>query len=158
MSEKFIIRPMAESDFTALKPLMRELHAVHSDARPDFYTVSDDPLDEAAFGYWFGEDKHAFVAEQDGELLGFLTGYIVRYAGRPLHQPMIHFYVDTLGVTASARRRGIGKALMQAAERVGKEAGADRMTLGVWAFNRGARDFYEDFGFVEREIRMEYRF
>ncbi len=54
--------------------------------------------------------------------------------------------MDSLGILTAHRRRGIGRRLMDAAERWAREQGATRALLPVWAFNTGALARYEELG------------
>jgi GNAT superfamily N-acetyltransferase len=56
--------------------------------------------------------------------------------------------VDALGVTQEWRGRGVGRRLMEAAERWAAEHSAIRMILSVWEANHGARTFYEKLGYA----------
>ena len=151
------VRPMAESDFDSLRPLMRELHEVHSQARPDYYVPSDDPLTREVFEHWFDGECCNCVAELNGRVAGFFTAYLQHRVDSPLMRRMTHFHIDNLCTAEWARRSGVGRALMLEAERFALAAGADRLTLSVWAFNTGARDFYAATGFAERVVQLERR-
>lgn len=151
------VRPMEEGDFDAVRSLMYELHKVHSDARPDYYLPSDDPLDREVFEHWFGIESFGCVAELDGRVAGFFTAYLQHRVGNPLMREMTHFYVENFCVAEWAQRRGVGRRLIIEAERLAQLSGADRLTLSVWAFNRDARDFYAAVGFDERVVHLEKR-
>jgi mycothiol synthase len=55
--------------------------------------------------------------------------------------------VSYVGVVPEARRRGLGKELMERALREGKAAGASQVTLAVDARNKPALDLYQQIGF-----------
>ena len=55
-------------------------------------------------------------------------------------------YVDELVVDERCRRRGIGKALFQEAERRARKLGAQRIDLMVWSFNENAIKAYDTYG------------
>ena len=57
-------------------------------------------------------------------------------------------YVQLLGVGASARGQGVGRALMALAERIAFARGPN-LFLCVSDFNTGARRFYAHLGFQE---------
>ncbi len=62
----------------------------------------------------------------------------------------------TLGVAPDARRRGIGRRLVQAGCKAAGEAGAAKVFLEVAARNAGARALYEGSGFVKTGVRRKY--
>ena len=59
-------------------------------------------------------------------------------------------YLAELYVTPQHRRRGIGRALMDAALREARKWGADSMDIGVDEPDIGARRLYESLGFSNR--------
>lgn len=62
----------------------------------------------------------------------------------------------TVGVLPAARRGGLGRALMDAAGRYARAAGAERLFLEVAANNNPARTLYERAGFREIGRRRNY--
>jgi ribosomal protein S18 acetylase RimI-like enzyme len=65
--------------------------------------------------------------------------------------------VPTLVVTESSRREGVGKLLMEEAQRLGAENGADLIELVATTQNVAAREFYRTLGFVETDhITLEF--
>ena len=53
-----------------------------------------------------------------------------------------------------AARRGIGRALVTAADEWARDRGLRNLTLHTGAYNAGARAFYADLGFAEEEVRL----
>ena len=92
----------------------------------------------------FGADPAfaGLIAEADGAGQGYLLyhfGYDVDRAIRILH-------VADLWVEPSARRHGIGRALMAAAADLAKQKGAPELIWAVFKPNRLASRFYEKLG------------
>ena len=87
------------------------------------------------------------VAEEQGKLVGFIRLKIERTPDNPLLQPRRYAKINDLGVSATHRRRGVGKMLMRAAEQWAAEQGMDEIELNVWEFNRAALAFYQSLGF-----------
>lgn len=56
-------------------------------------------------------------------------------------------HVDGLIVDQAHRRRGFGRALMDAANGWARLQGADELVLTAWIGNVGARDFYQRLGY-----------
>jgi ribosomal protein S18 acetylase RimI-like enzyme len=74
--------------------------------------------------------------------------------------PSTHFtgerdgYIGELAVDEHAARRGIGRALIDAADTWARDHGLAHLTLHTGARNGGARAFYAALGFVEEEVRL----
>lgn len=82
------------------------------------------------------------MAEQGGEVVGYLLyhfGYDADNAARILH--IVDLYVD-----ARARKRGVGRALMSAAAKAGRETRAVELFWAVYLPNKLAASFYEGLG------------
>ena len=96
-------------------------------------------------------DGAVFVAEEDGDVVGF----ICVWARVPPEDPSEERYcahVSDLVVLPRWRNRGIGRALLARGEEYARGRGAERLRLGVLARNQGARRLYLDSGF--REVYM----
>jgi ribosomal-protein-alanine N-acetyltransferase len=79
-----------------------------------------------------------------------VVGYIVFW--------IVHDEVHVLNVATSvaARRRGVGRALMEAAEAEGKVRGARLSTLEVRRSNTPAIALYLDLGYRQIGVRPNY--
>ena len=94
-------------------------------------------------------DLVAHLAVDDDAVLGVV---VVRLREELLsHQPSAH--LEVLCVAAEIEGRGIGKALIYAAEEAAREAGARTMTLHVFATNTRARSLYDKLGYDGELIR-----
>jgi ribosomal protein S18 acetylase RimI-like enzyme len=96
--------------------------------------------------------RHAVVlgAFEDGRVLGTVTVELSdRIPGGhprpPLQEDQAH--VRMLGVDRTARRRGIGRALMEASIEEARTAGKRRMTLETTGSMTAAQRLYEAMGF-----------
>ena len=98
-------------------------------------------------GYFYDRfhlPEHFLVAELDDRVSGFLR------LVQPLLQPSgTHVrQIQGLAVAPSARGRGIGRMLLEAAVAEAARQGAHKLTLRVLAGNAPARRLYEQAGFV----------
>jgi ribosomal protein S18 acetylase RimI-like enzyme len=93
------------------------------------------------------------VAVVDGQVAGYVTlkpATELRASDHVLH-------ITGFAVDEALRRRGVGRALMEAAIDEARRRGARRLTLRVLASNLGARRLYERCGFVvEGVLRGEF--
>lgn len=96
-----------------------------------------DPLGSAEVA-WFG-------ATGKGELVGVVGARLAQ--GDPTREGSFSWHLHGLAVSPGARRAGYGAALTLAAVRAGLEAGADWVSLGLYADNDDARRIYQRLGF-----------
>jgi GNAT superfamily N-acetyltransferase len=114
----------------------------------------------AAMDKWVREEvdsdatgaRAVFVAEEDGEIIGFATASTRRhFAGD------IDAYVGELAVARHVERRGVGRQLMVAAEEWARRQGLARVSLDTGAANSRARAFYAALGYEEEDVRLTKR-
>jgi GNAT superfamily N-acetyltransferase len=92
------------------------------------------------------EDDYAvFVAELEGELVGMSCARVDR--APPILLEVERAEITDLGVQRGHRRRGIGRALAEAALAWVRERGVARVEVRVVAGNRGGQAFWRDLGF-----------
>jgi GNAT superfamily N-acetyltransferase len=84
-------------------------------------------------------DSVVLVADDDGELVGFVTGY------QDMHSVRFGYraWVEDLAVHPDRRSEGIGKALLDAAKAWAKERGATHLELDSGEARPDAHRFYE---------------
>ncbi|MFB4349273.1 GNAT family N-acetyltransferase [Microbacterium sp. CR_7] len=93
------------------------------------------------------EGQELFTATVDGEEVGILWVGLRSRGGRP------HAFILDIEVAESERRRGYGREMMLAAERVARDRGADSIGLHVFGANSGAIALYEGLGYRRVEER-----
>ena len=92
------------------------------------------------------EQASALVALEDGRVLGYVGMMCVLDEGQ----------IINVAVHPDARRRGVGRSLMQAAEAYAKERGIVFLSLEVRESNIAARSLYSSLGWVEQGIRKGF--
>ena len=131
-----LIRRAIKEDCPRLLELVNEL-AIYEKA-PDEVTVTLEHFEAAGFGndpVWW-----AFVAEENGIVLGFAL-YYIRYStwkGQAM-------YLEDILVTESARGKGIGKLLMEELIREAADKKFNRIIWQVLEWNEPAINFYKKF-------------
>ena len=88
------------------------------------------------------DEEATLVAELDGQVVG-VTNLRVVYPGEA-HLPIRYGEIAELAVAAHARRRGVGSALVAAAEAWARERGCAYTVLDYNARNVDAGRFYRD--------------
>jgi GNAT superfamily N-acetyltransferase len=130
------IRFALEEDCGRLLELIHEL-ALYEKA-PEEVTVTLPEFVAAGFG-----DKpvwKAFVAEVDGQILGFAL-YYTRYST----WKGCRLYLEDFVVTESARGQGIGKLLFEAVMQEARDKGYNGMSWQVLDWNAPAINFYDKY-------------
>jgi ribosomal-protein-alanine N-acetyltransferase len=91
-----------------------------------------------------------FVAEAEGQLLGFAVGKVILSATDGIGE------IESVAVGGTARRRGVGRALCEAVVGWCREQGVGEMELEVRAGSDGAIALYAGLGFVVVGRRVGY--
>ena len=93
------------------------------------------------------DDFIVFVAEENGEIIGGLTAYVLHqyYSPKPLA------YLYDLAVKNSFRRRGIGRKLIDALEAFCEKHGFEEMFVQAHEDDEHAIDFYRSFEVLHEE-------
>ncbi|WP_407526759.1 GNAT family N-acetyltransferase [Lacibacter sp. MH-610] len=130
------IRRAVKEDCARLLELVKEL-ALYEKA-PQEVTVTIEHFEESGFGknpVWW-----AFVAEEDGLILGFAL-YYIRYSTWKGQR----MYLEDILVTESARGKGIGKLLMDQLIVEAKERKLNGIVWQVLEWNEPAINFYKKY-------------
>jgi ribosomal protein S18 acetylase RimI-like enzyme len=139
------IRPASSPD----DDVLRRLDLTWTD--PGTYVALPDP-NRPFFATTRLED--VLVAVLSGEVVG----YVKVRPPTPLPSNAHVQQIQGLAVAPRARRRGVGAALLAAAEEEARRRGARKLSLRVLATNRGGRRLYDACGFtVEGVLREEFR-
>ena len=106
-------------------------------------------------GWTFFDDRSrpedVLVALDGGEVAGYARIQPVS----PLESTSHVLQVNGIAVDPARQRRGVGRALIEAAAVEARRRGARRLTLRVLGANEGARQLYESAGFVVEGVLRE---
>jgi len=94
--------------------------------------------------------SHVLIAVEEDEKGERVLGYVVFWL---VHDEV---HVLNLGTALEARRRGVGRALMEEAHATGRRRGASVATLEVRRSNLPALALYRDLGYRQVGIRPNY--
>lgn len=95
------------------------------------------------------DDTTLFLIDVDGTTVGYL---LLRRDEHPTRELSQYAKLVDMFVEQSHRDQGFGSAAIDAAKRVAAERGADYLTVSCEWDNDGARRFYEDNGFTEKQV------
>lgn len=149
------IRLASKQDYDAVERIMKQVHRMHVDWRPDIYIDADPILPYDRYLSHL-EEQQILTAELEGEVVGLLI-YLVRHiCGGPVKERDVLF-VDSMAVEERYRGQGIGGRLFDALLQMCRERGYDGLELQVNARNAQARAMYEKYGFTEKSVNMEFQ-
>jgi ribosomal protein S18 acetylase RimI-like enzyme len=141
MEHKLFIRVATRDDAEAIGALAQQfaeyLHGLGDST--DFRLNAETYLRD---GFGANPAFSGLAAELDGRVLGYLLYY---FGYDSDHAERLMFVCD-LYVHDSARRHGVGRALMQAAANICRDAGGSGLFWAVYHANKLAMDFYEKLG------------
>ena len=94
-----------------------------------------------------------FLAEREGVVAGILR--CVEAIGSPLLDPARYAYISSVYVRPEARRRGVLRALLRAADKWSRERGLDQMRLHNVAGSASAEGAWTALGFeIVEQVRL----
>jgi ribosomal-protein-alanine acetyltransferase len=107
---------------------------------------------------WSTESMASELASPHGHYLVAVAedGAIDAYAGLAVPDGGEQGDIQTIAVAERARRRGLGRALLQSLLDEARRRGASEVLLEVRADNPGAQALYESFGFERIAVRRRY--
>ena len=150
------IRQGTSTDAFCLSSLCKDVQRLHAAHHPDVFIM---PQSED-FALSFFEAMLAdptvriFIAEEDGEEVGYILCKLVERPANPFTVAMRSLLIDQISVRPTARRRGVGEALMHQAERLANDWHVTRIQLDSWDFNLEAHAFFERMGFQKFNFRF----
>ena len=136
------IRPAGHEDVPAINEIVERAYGVYVDRigmRPG--PMEDDYGERVRAG-------HAFVGEEDGEVVGLLV----------LVEEPDHLLIENVAVNPGRQGEGIGRELLAFAEDRARESGRDTLRLFTHEQMTENLDLYARLGYVETERRRESGF
>lgn len=150
------IRGAQADDYVGLCQLYEQVDQLHVDHLPEIFKKSDGPAREQRqiMSLIRDPDVGLFVAEVDGKLAGFITVLLIQSGAVSIDAPRKFGVVDTIAVDTAYHRSGLGRQLMDYAEKWAQEKDATSLELTVYDFNQGALSFYADLGYAPLSHRL----
>lgn len=149
-----------EADVTAA-PVLAALNGVvqslHHEHEPDRYKAPNSDALIPKLEEWCADpDVLVLLAieEESGVPLGYLIGMVRTQPGHALVHRATVAELDQIGVIPDARRRGLGDELIGRMIGWARARGAERIELGVRAWNESAQAAFRNAGFQTVMHRM----
>lgn len=138
-----VIRDARAEDWPAVAALLAEL------GRPDVRGAADEREHAEAFAHYLDrDDTVALVAEEGADLVGFVD---MEYRRRlNVREPQA--WIPDLVVAETARGRGAGRALLEAAEERARATGCFALTLESANWRADSHAFYEHVGWTQSAL------
>ena len=150
------IRFAKTEDTPAILQLLRQVGQVHHEGRPDIFREGAQKYGASQVMALMNKPGVAiFIAAEEEKVLGYCFCFLKTYEKDPVLCDRTELYIDDLCVEESCRRRGVGKALYEAACRYASQSRCHSVTLNVWSCNESALGFYEALGMKPQKIAME---
>lgn len=152
-----MIRAARRSDSGGLLEALMRLNETGTAADPRFRLRPDGRaslrahLDEVWFGR-FRPFPAAFVAEEDGALVGFVSGEPL--PDHPLLDQPPSARIENLWVEPQARRRGLARALVAAFREAAAGAGLHRIEVQTLVRDARAVAFWRSVGFDDLRVLL----
>lgn len=147
------IRQARKEDESEIDALMNELDEFHVVNLPWLLREKPQSVPYELPPYVDQPGRVTFVAESDG-VVGVALVYVRELPRNPRLRPGHIAELDALVVRPDQRRRGVGRALVEATLDWAKAAGVLRTELGVYAFNEAGLRFWRSVGFAPLSHRL----
>jgi GNAT superfamily N-acetyltransferase len=149
------VRAMTLLDWESVGVLYDELDASHIDRLPWLCRRPEQsPRNRTFFENILGDDRAAVLVADDGQVIGFVHVRLNSTPDLPVFRPQTRGLVDAIFVAPEHRGRGVGAALMRAAESWAVERGATGMDVNVYEFNETAIAAYAAMGYSTLSRKM----
>lgn len=139
------IRKATVDDAVAIARIGAEVQEMHHEHGPDWFRPPSAQSTVALYeGLLQDPAVTAYLDKDDGVTWGFVIFRVgIHKPDNPLAWAQTIVNIDQIGVVRSARRRGVGHELINAARDLANEVSASLIDLTTWEFNREARQFFE---------------
>ena len=153
------IRRAKDADIPRLNDLLYQVHAVHSEGRPDIFRAGNKKYTSEELAVILKNDQTPVFVAENGE--GLVCGYAFciyeEHCGEASLMDRKTLYIDDLCVDEVCRGQHVGRAIYEFVLAESKRNGCAAVTLNVWCLNTGAMKFYERCGMTPLKIVMEQR-
>ena len=149
------VRRAKEKDIPRLTALLYQVHAVHSEGRPDIFRRGSKKYTEQELQKILSDENTPVLVYDDGDVLGYAFCVLEEIKDNTSLCDRRSLYIDDICVDERERGKHIGQTLYEAALALAREKDCYHVTLNVWHLNEGAMRFYERCGMKPLKVTME---
>jgi ribosomal protein S18 acetylase RimI-like enzyme len=151
-----VIREATEADADIISSLNIDVQAAHASAMPWWFKpASPDTFPPDVVARLLDDPSNlVFIAEVESSPAGYAYAEVMDRPETSFNYAYQMVYVHHISVRPAHRRRGIGRALLEAVQAAASKRDIRMISLDVWTFNAGARAFFSLSGFEARSERL----
>lgn len=150
------IRNANLNDMEGIKKLLDKLNQVSVELLPNFFTLAR-TTNEQFEELMSDKNCELIIAEIDKRVIGLIEIHLNETKNIPVLIKKQYIYIQNLIVEESFKRKGVGKALIDAAKNWGIDRGIKYYRLSVIPNNDLAISFYTKEGFEPIMYNMEMK-
>jgi ribosomal protein S18 acetylase RimI-like enzyme len=144
------------NDIDKIILLEDQIFMLHLNARPDWIDENKKPRNYKYLKNCITNNEcKIIIVEENENIIGSCIFKHRKIKDHIIFKDMNNIEIDELIIDKKYRRKGIGKIIFKKIIEFAKENDINKIELGVWAFNKGAIEFYKNMGMNERHIKME---
>ena len=153
----YYIRQAVAEDYDEINSLIKDIHNIEYDNRPDVYLDEDNKNGRDHFIAFINEGNNkVFVAEnrEENELVAYAILKIVSSRNINRNNGKIAF-LDSFAIKEKYKSAGIGNKFFNHIVNFVRKEKAVAFQMTIWEFNKYAVEFYERLGLSIKEPEME---
>jgi ribosomal protein S18 acetylase RimI-like enzyme len=153
---KAVIREATAADADIISSLNNDVQAAHASAMPWWFKpTSPDTFPPDAVARLLDDPSNlVFVAEVESSPAGYAYAEVMDRPETSFNYAYQMVYVHHISVRPAHRRQGVGRALLEGVQMAASKRDIRMISLDVWTFNIGARDFFSRSGFKAHSERL----
>ena len=151
-----MIRKAQKEDVNDILTLLKEVHEIHANARPDIFRIGTTKYVEKDIIKILNDfQRPIFVYELDGNVIGYVFCIIKKIENDNNFNDLDYLFIDDICVLSKYRGNNIGSELYNYVREFAKEKNLKSIRLNVWNLNEKAFNFYQKNGLKILEYVME---
>lgn len=150
-----MIRKATIDDAKAVSALLAEINDLHIRLAPSRYKISTEEFNLSFITKYLAEEMNTLlVAEKDDHVVGVAFLSVKNQDDNGPTKNILTASLDTIIVSNSQRRNGLGKELFVEAEKTAKQKDCTALKINVAVENNEAFKFYKNLGYKESDIQL----